>query len=285
MKTLSLTLFLLIGLCTLGACAAPGETVSPHDLSTATPTPGGPENTPTATIDWFPVEDTATPFPTSVAAPTLDSLLGRGAQSLSDDFSDPNVWQSAKTAGDGGNNIIVNRNRLTTAINIPPAYIFSLRRDVILKDFYAEVTVSLNRCSVGDSYGMLFHAQSNQDTYRYTLGCNGQVRIERLKANTLVPIQNWLPSGDVPPAAPGEVTMGIWFAGVEMRFFLNGHYQFNVIDPVFRFGTLGLFASGTSPNGLNISFSDLKVDEVDYVSPTPTSTPRKTVTPTRTPRE
>ena len=279
-----LILFLLLGTFVLGACAAPAETAPPLSLLTATSTVGGPQNTPTATIVWFPPEDTPTPFPTSIASPTLDALPGRGAQSFSDDFSDPHAWQAAKTQGDGGNDVIVNRNRLTIAINVPPAYIFSLHNDLLLKDFYAEVVVDLNRCSVGDSYGMLFHAIGNEDTYRYALGCNGQVRVERLKANVLVPLQNWLPSADAPFAAPGKVTLGIWVAGVEMRFFLNGHYQFNLIDPVFRFGTLGVFASGTSPNGVNVSFSQLTVNEVSYTSPTPTSTPRKTVTPTRTPR-
>ena len=284
MKTPCLIVLLLLGVLTLAACAAPVVTPSPLDLSTVTATDSGPQPTSTATINWFPQEDTPTPFPTSVAAPTLDALPGRGAQTFSDDFSDPQPWQSAKTAGDGGNNIIVNRNRLTIAINVPPAYVFSMRKDLLLKDFYTEVVVDLNRCAVGDSYGLLFRATSNQDAYRYTLGCNGQVRVERLKANVLVPLQNWLPSGDAPIASPAKVTMGVWFAGVEMRFFLNGHYQFNIIDPVFRMGTLGLFASGVSPNGMNVSFSQLTVNEVAFASPTPTSTPRKTITPTRTPR-
>jgi hypothetical protein len=209
---------------------------------------------------------------------------GLGAQSLADDFSDPLAWQAAKTESDGGNDMIINRNRLTAAINIAPAYIFSLRNGLFLKDFYAEVTVKVNRCAPGDSYGMLFRAAGNADLYRYTLGCNGQVRAERMQANKVIPIQNWLPSGDAPRAAPGEVTLGVWVAGVELRFFLNGHYQFKVIDPVFHNGTLGLFANGVNPNGMNVSFSNLVVRDVGYVSPTPTATPRKTPTPTRTPK-
>ena len=284
MKMLRLILFLLIGIFLLAACAAPGEPALPLDLVTVTSTPSGPEGTPTATIDWFPQADTPTPFSTPIASPTVEELPGRGAQTFSDDFSDPQPWQSAKTAGDGGNNVIVNRNRLTIAINVPPAYVFSLHKGLLLKDFYAEVVVNVNRCSAGDTYGMLFRTVDNEDSYRYTLGCNGQVRVERLKANTVVPLQNWLPSADAPIAAPAKVTMGIWVAGVEMRFFLNGRYQFNVIDPVFHIGTLSMFSTGSSPNGLNVSFSELTVNEVVFVSPTPTPTPRKTATSTRTPR-
>ena len=282
-----LTIILLIGTLALEACAVPANTAAPltQELPTAISSLGGADTpTPTATIVWFPPEPTETPFSTSVASPTLDAQPGRGAQSFADDFSDPTGWQAAKTAGDGGNDIIVNRNRLTAAINVPPAYTFSLRNGLMLKDFYAEVTVSVNRCGVGDSYGMLFRAAGNADTYRYTLGCNGQVRAERMQANKVVPIQNWVASGDAPLSAPGEVKLGVWVAGVELRFFLNDRYQFSVIDPVFHYGTLGLFASGVNPNGMNISFSDLVVQDVSYVSPTPTATPRKTATPTRTPR-
>jgi hypothetical protein len=78
--------------------------------------------------------------------------------------------------------------------------------------------------------------------------------------------------------------MGVWAAGAEMRFFLNGRYQFSVIDPVFRNGTLGVFASASSPEGMNVNFSNLTVNSVSYVSPTPTATASKTPKPSRTPR-
>jgi hypothetical protein len=286
---LRLIFLLLTGMLVLGACVAP-PTASPLILSTEPPTESGliasplGTSTPTATIVWFPPEATQTPFPTPVNAPTLNPLPGRGVQTFADDFSDPSLWQSAKTQASGGNDIIISRNRLTIAINVTPAYVFSLNRQLLLRDFYAEVTVDLNRCSVGDTYGMLFRALGNEDSYRYTLGCNGQVRVERLKSNIVSPLQNWLPSGDAPVAAPDQVTLGIWASGVEMRFFLNGHYQFSLVDPVFRFGTLGLFATSNNTNGVNISFRDLVVHEVGYVSPTPTATSSKTPTSTRTPR-
>jgi hypothetical protein len=69
-----------------------------------------------------------------------------------------------------------------------------------------------------------------------------------------------------------------------MRFFLNGRYQFSVIDSIFKTGTLGAFASASSPGGMNIGFSNLTVNSVEYVSPTPTATASKTPKPSRTPR-
>ena len=98
-----------------------------------------------------------------------------------------------------------------------------------------------------------------------------------------MPLQDWVLSGDV-PGVPGQVKMGLWAAGVEMRFFLNGRYQFTVIDPVFKNGSLGVYANASSPDGMNIGFSDLTISSVAYVSPTPTATPSKTPLPSRTPR-
>jgi len=279
-----LVFILLIGILTLGACAPANKAdlLTPGLSTVISSSPAAVDVTPSATIVWFPPTATRTPFPTLIASPTLEGLPGLGAETFSDDFSDPKAWQGAKTEGNGGNNAIVNRNRLTLAINISPAYIFSLRNDLQLKNFYAEVNVSVNRCEGGDTYGMLFRAAGNADSYRYVLACNGQFRVERLQANKINILQDWLPSGDVPPGAPGEVKLGVWVAGVELRFFLNGRYQFSVLDPVFHNGTLGLFTNTTSPAGMNISFSNLVVRDVSYVSPTPSPIPSKTPTPTRT---
>ncbi len=277
-----LTFLPLIVILVLAACAAPGVDQSPPDLTAVASSSALADVAPSATIVWFPPTSTWTPFPTPVASPTLEGLPGLGTETFSDDFSDVKDWQGAKTESDGGNDVIVNRKRLTLAVNIPPAYIFSLRNDLQLTNFYAELLVSVNRCAGSDAYGMLFRAAGNTDSYRYVLACNGQVRVERLQANKVNILQDWLPSGDVPPGAPGEVKLGVWISGVEMRFFLNGHYQFSVIDPVFHNGTLGVFADTANPAGMNISFSNLVVHDVTYVSPTPSATPRKTPTATRT---
>jgi hypothetical protein len=203
---------------------------------------------------------------------------------LSDDFSDPKNWPNAKVESSGSNSIILDRNRLTLALNISPATLVSLQNGLALRDFYAEMTVSVNRCSGPDVYGMLFRAASEAYAYRFALNCTGQARVDRIRGGGIFPLQNWLPSGDAPPGAPGIVKMGVWAAGVEMRFFLNERYQFTVIDPVFRNGTLGAFADASSSDGMNISFSNLTVNSVDYVSPTPTPTASKTPRPSRTPR-
>ncbi len=59
------------------------------------------------------------------------------------------------------------------------------------------------------------------------------------KLNMLKP----LPSGDVPPGAPGEVRIGMWAVGPDMRLFLNGRYQFSITDKSYPIGTIGVFVN------------------------------------------
>jgi hypothetical protein len=266
----------------LAACAAPGDL---PDGSGAGASVLATEVTPSPTIVWFPPTSTWTPFPTPLITPTIESRPGLGDQTFSDNFSDPKDWPGSKPASEGSNSIIVNGNLLTLAVNQPPAVLSSLRNDLQLTGFYARVNISVNRCADNDTYGMLFRAAGSQNAYRYVLACNGKLRAERLQAGRVVIMQDWLASGDVPSGAPAQVQLGVWAAGVELRFFLNGRFQFRVIDPVFHNGTLGLFINAGSPVGMNIGFSDLAVYAVSYVSPTPTATPRKTPTPSRTPKQ
>lgn len=275
-----LTFFWLMATLLLAACLpANGLDATPPSLALS------PEAlSPTATVIWFPATATHTPFPSVEPSATPQPFPGLGAQVYADNFSDLKKWSGATAKAAGANNLILDRQRLTLALNVSPASLASLQTELALTDFYAETTVTVNRCSGADSYGLLFRAASQAYTYRYALNCTGQVRVDRIRGGQSVPLQAPLPSGDAPPGAPGEVRLGVWAAGAEMRFFLNGRYQFTVFDPVFRSGGLGVFASAVSPEGMNVSFSDLTVNSVAYVSPTPTATPSKTPLPSRTPR-
>ncbi|MCX6078639.1 MAG: hypothetical protein NTW32_03815 [Chloroflexi bacterium] len=279
--------FLLLGITLiLSGCASPSSTTplgSVDELTAGQPAAAG-TAADTATIVWFPATTTWTPAPTFVPSATPQLLPGLGPQLYKDDFNDLKTWSFSKSQASEGNNIILDRNRLTLAINLSPATLFSLNNDLLLTNFQSEMTVSINRCFGPDVYGILFHAASGTYAYRFLLNCTGKARVELVRDGTTIPLQEWVPSGDAPSGAPGLVKMGVWVAGTEMRFFLNDHYQFTVFNPVFKSGSLGVFANASSPDGLNISFSKLTVHSVDYASPTPTATPTRTRTPTRTPR-
>ncbi len=261
------------------------QSVSTEDITNLSPAPAV-ESTPSPTIIWFPATSTFTPFPTSEATATILPFPGMGKQIFLDDFSRAEDWSSAGTESTGSNNLIINRNRLTLAINQSPARLMSIntRAEASFTDFYAEMTVSASRCTGDDTYGILFRSAAENNTYRFMVNCKGMVSADHFASGSISLLQKWVPSGDAPPAAPGFVKMAVWAAGAEMRFYLNDHFQFSVTNNYLRRGSVGVFANSLSPDGMNISFSDLSVNSVDYVSPTPTITPTKTHYPTSTHR-
>ena len=255
----------------LTSCA-PTQTQPAPALVTETPTPP-----PTETVQWFPPTLTSTPQIIHNATATPVYLIGIGDTLVTDDFSNPALWNTA-SADEGV--ISVSRNRITIAVKEPDIYLFSLRHAPLLSDFYLEIDAHPALCKGGDSYGILFRTQDGS-AYRYALACNGTVRLERLKAyNRPRVIQEAIPSGDAPPGSPGDVRIGIWASGAEMRFFLNGRYQFTAVDVILDSGTLGVFAETDAENSaMTVTFSDLIVQSVSYVSPTPTKTPIETPAP------
>jgi hypothetical protein len=239
-----------------------------------------PSETPTPTIIWFPPTNTPTVFPTQTPTATEEYHPGLGDLIFSDSFDQLELWDTASSDQASAS---LTRNRLVLSISGPgPLSIISMRSQPVVGDFYAQAMVDISLCSGKDQYGMLFRASGRDNYYRFTINCSAQLRLERVRAGETYPLLDWLSSGDAHSGAPAQVKLGVWAVGREMRVFLNDHYQFNLYDPVFSSGTLGffIFASGQTP--LTVSFSDLSVYSVFYISPTPSPTPSLTPTPSRT---
>jgi hypothetical protein len=242
--------------CLLVACL-PLEALPPTATPIPTHTPP-----PTPTIVWFPASATPTllTFPTYTAMPEMNP--GIGSVTLSDDFSDDLAWDTGSAA--------ISRNRLTLAAE-PGAYLESLRRELTLGNFYAEITARPSLCRGDDTYGILVRG-IGLNYYRFILSCNSQVSSERVNAGVKLSIHEPVTSGDAPPGAPGEVRIGVWAVGSDIRLFLNGRYQFSINDKSFPSGALGVFVR-SADNPMSVTFSDLTVYEVDYAPPTRTPMP------------
>jgi hypothetical protein len=266
--------WLVIGfLLCLTACVAWNQTIA-----TATPPPPTGTLLPTAIILWFPPSATPARIQIVTPPPTAEELPSVGKTIATDIFDSPDAWDTA--ISDQGS-ATVNRNRLTLAIQ-PQVYMLSLNKDLVLGDFYAEITARPSLCKGQDDYGLLFRA-SAVAYYRYALSCDGTVRLERVSVGEHSPLFPRTPSGDAPPGAPSEVRIGVWAVGTEMRFFLNGRYQFTVVDANLASGTLGVFARSSGDTAVTVAFSDLVVHTVAFASPTPSPMPSSTPKPMRTP--
>jgi hypothetical protein len=151
-------------------------------------------------------------------------------------------------------------------------YMVSLRQDLVANDFYAEITARPGLCRGDDTYGFLVRANVVA-YYRFSLSCNGTVSAERVSGQKRQILQSAVPSGDAPPGAPGEVRIGVWAVGTEMRLFLNGRYQFSVSDANYASGTMGVFVNAAGNTAATVSFSDLSVQDVINLPPTQAPSP------------
>ncbi len=238
------------------------------DAVTATPRPPTPTPLQTATPVWFPATATFTPQPVRTQPPTPEMLIGLGEVIATDDFSRSSTWDTA-TSNEGSASI--SRDRLTLAVQ-PGVYLISLQRNIVAGDFYAEITARPSLCRDADEYGFLVRANA-ATYYRFALTCDGQTHAERVSLKERHDLHEPVLSGDVPPGAPGEVHIGVWAAGPEMRLFLNGRYQFSISDLNLTSGTLGVFARAAGDTPVTVTFSDLFVRSVDYTPPTRTPAP------------
>lgn len=245
-----------------GASCLSMEAVPPTVTPAPTDTP-----VPTETIVWFPPSATPTALsvPTYTATPEMSP--GIGARILREEFPEGASWDTATS--DSGSAAIQNR-RLSLSVQ-PGYYLSSMRRELPLSDFYAEITARPSLCRGEDTYGILVRGVGSS-FYRFALTCNGQVRAERIYGGTRLVIQEPVPSGDA-PRPPGEVRIGMWAVGSEMRLFLNGRFQFSVSEPTFPIGAFGVFARSAGTEPVSVVFSDFEVYEVDYVLPTRTPWP------------
>ncbi|NWF65068.1 MAG: hypothetical protein HXY38_12265 [Chloroflexi bacterium] len=236
---------------------------SPDDwLAVSTPIPATETPPPTSTRVWFPPSATPTPQALSTKAPTPEMRPGLGADLLADDFTNPFDWELVSSNEASAD---INAGRLTLAAQ-SKVYMTSLRRDTLLTDYYAEITAQPSLCKGEDSYGVLIRANGGS-YYRFALACDGTVRGERVSNSVRLVLQQPLSSGDVPPGAPGLVRIGVWAVGRELRLFLNGRFQFSMNDPSFPIGTLGVFVRSAGETPVVVSFSNLVIQEVDYILP------------------
>jgi hypothetical protein len=249
---------LLLAACLTTDLAPPTETLIPTETAT-----------PTETIVWFPPSATATQLavPTYTGTPEMSPGIGRII--VEDNFSDEDVWDIATSETASAS---ISHNRLSLTVK-PGYYLASMRRELPLTDFYAEITARPSLCRGEDNYGVVVRGVGSS-FYRFVLACNGQIRAERIAGGTRLAIHDPVLSGDA-PAAPGEVRIGVWAVGAEMRLFLNGRYQFTVIEGTFPVGAFGAFVRSAGETPVTVTFSDLAVYEVDYIpsTKTPIATP------------
>lgn len=223
------------------------------DLPTFTPVP-------TNTVVWFPPTATPRPMSTPTPYPTPDELPRLGEVILSDDFSDPENWQTYRSPL---GNAVVSNNEITLAIQGSDSIIASYSTLPQLGDYFLTMDVSLSLCSWnGDWYGIAFRVNDSENQYRWSFNCLGQTRIDRVYRGRIYNIKDWDINGVVKPAAPQKFSIGIAAQGSMLRFFANDALLAEAEDPTFTTGGYGLLASSDGYSPLTVSFSNFQLREI-----------------------
>ena len=230
-------------------------------IPTLTPTLVVPTSTSTPTTVWFPPTSTWTPIPTSTnLPPTPEMRPGIGSIIFEDMFSSSNDWILMEK--DGGS-VRLGKEELTFVTSQKRIYVYSIRQEPSLSNFYAEITANPIFCRDLDEYGLLFRVNSPSDYYRFGVSCDGQVRLDRILSGNASSPQPWIQSGSVPIGGPSLVQLGIWAVGSEFRLFINDDLQFTVQDNQLASGTIGLFSRSFSDEAFTVNFRSLKIWEVN----------------------
>ena len=95
--------------------------------------------------------------------------------------------------------------------------------------------------------------------YRFSLTCDGQLRLDKYFGGRASSPQPLEPSGSVPRGAPSDSRLGVWALGSDLRFYVNGDFQFSLHDPSLPSGGIGVFARSGGENAVSISFSNLEI--------------------------
>jgi hypothetical protein len=240
------------------------------DAILATPTYSIPTQTPlpSPTYNWFPASETPVPAAFATQIPTPEMRPGLGGITLTDSLTRAALWDTA-TADDASAEVLNGQINLAAQNKV---FMYSLRHDLVVGNFYVEITANPNLCRGADTYGILVRANAVA-YYRFALSCDGAVSAEKNSVGKRQVLQAPVASNDAPQGAPGQVRIGVWAVGTEMRFFLNDHFQFSVNDANYPSGTVGVFVNSASAIPIIVGFSDLKIQEVNDLPPTPLPQP------------
>jgi hypothetical protein len=193
-----------------------------------------------------------------LVTPTQDTSPSYGALLFSDDFGDPALWMLGRNQT---GSMAMGVNELTLAVSQARGYLYSLRSEPTLSDFYLEITASPSLCRGEDEYGILLRVSPSLEFYRFGMLCNGQARLDRYYSGVASSPQPPAPNAAVPPGAPSQSRLAVWVRGKELRFYANNTFLFSVRDPTLVSGALGVFARAAGDTMVTVNFSDLQVYE------------------------
>lgn len=251
-------------------------TTTPTEIpSTWTPTPE-----PSETPVWFPATATRTPPPpraTSTATPDLRPVSNDVI--WQDLFLFDDNWDVISLSDRGAQ---VGGQALTLALKNYRGSLYSYTRAILPNNYYLTLTVEPSLCRGQDQYGVVFRSQTPQEFYRVTFLCDGTLRLELVRGNSVVRLAEVMNSPQLFAGPTATINLALWVHDDGVKVYLNDVMQIDYYRLQWFAGGLGVFARSTGEYSLTVSFSNLVVRESAPMPPTPMPTDAPTPMPTRT---
>lgn len=237
------------------------------------PPPPSPTNTsppPSATVAFPTLIPTPTLTPAPSATPTPDLSAGLGMVIFEDPF-DINLGWEVGESSQGGSSLV--DGRLTLSVRPPGTFRYVLAPTPPVSDFYLEVSLRAEVCSPRDEYGLMFRIGPDISHYRFTITCDGGVRVSRIQGDTLRTLVPLTMTSDVITGAPADNHLAIWASGSTFRFFINGLQAFTARDSGLTSGQVGFIVRARSRSQVTVTFDNLRIRAL-VPTPTPPASPQ-----------
>jgi len=254
----------------------PVATITPTVVSpTATPFPE-----PSETPVWFPATATRTPpSPRGTSTPTPDLRPVTNGIVWQDLFLFGDNWElvssSDRSAQVGG-------QALTLALKNYRGSLYSFTHAILTNNYYLTLTIAPSLCRGQDQYGVVFRSQTPQEFYRLNFLCDGTLRLELVRGDSVVRLAETMNSPQLFAGPTASIQLALWVHDEGVKVYVNDVLQLEYYRLQWFTGGFGVFVRSTGEYSLTVSSSNLVVRESAAMPPPPVPTEAPTPVPTRT---
>lgn len=181
--------------------------------------------------------------PAAPAASVADVPPGAGELLFEARFAAGEGWAVGSDTGGGAS---LSEGSLVLAVSLPNASRFVLAPTPPQADFLLEAGLRASLCSAADEIGILFRVTPTGDHYRFTLDCQGQVRVTRLVGAGAVLLAGPTDAPSAIPGSPAENRLAVLGQGDTFSLIVNDEPVLEVRDPILTSGQFGFFVRSAS---------------------------------------
>ena len=203
------------------------------------PSPGVPPSLqPTPLLSIPTVIPTPSVTPAATATSSTDVRSGAGELVFDARFAADEGWVVGSDTGGGAS---LADGSLVLAVSLPDASRYVLAPTPPQADFLLEAGLRASLCSAADEIGILFRVSPGGDHYRFTLDCQGEVRLTRVVGTGAVLLAGPTDAPGAIPGSPADNRLAVLGRGDTFSLLVNDEAVLQVRDPRLTSGQFGFF--------------------------------------------